>query len=77
MKLYDLIEELTKIASESPEADVKFQTIEMGQVWFPTKSATFIDARWKDGSCIITIGPHESIAVDYKRVADEQDQQKK
>ena len=77
MKLHDLIDELTKIAAGFPDADVKFQTVDMGQVWFPTKPITFIDARTKDGSCMITLGPDESIATDYKRVADQENQQRK
>ena len=74
MKLHDLIDELTKIAAGLSDAEVKFQTVDMGQVWFPTKPTTFIEARTKDGSCMITFGPNECIAADYKRVADQQDQ---
>ena len=77
MKLHDLIDELTKIAAGLPEAEVTFQTTDMGQVWFPTKPTFFIDARKDGDSCRITFGPSECIAADYKREADIRDQQKK
>ena len=80
MKLHELIEELNKFASDAPDAEVEFQTIDMASVWFKEARNFLIVIRKSEatgGKCVITIGPHESLGPDYKKFADTREQQRR
>ncbi len=71
MKLRELIEELEKIASDYPEAEVKFELVDMATELFEPQNQYFIAALPDGlGDCMLSIGPSESLRPDFLRFAE-------
>ena len=71
MKLQELIDSLSGIAASNPDAEARFQNVDVASAWFEPTRCEFLDARTvtlKD--CVVTFGPEAWVASDYKKFAD-------